>query len=65
MASNSQKTPTTKRKEQKALTLENFYKEKIQSTEETGDESKQETKPKTTHRPKKLKVLTSFPRAPI
>ena len=52
MASNSQKTPTTKRNKIKALTLENFYKEKIQSTEETGEEDKQATMPKTALPPK-------------
>ena len=52
MASDSQKTPTTKRNKKKALTLENFYKEKTQSTEETGEEGKQETLPKTAPPPK-------------
>ena len=29
------------------MTLDSFYKEKVQSTEETGEEDKQETSPKT------------------
>ena len=45
MASDSQKTPTTKRNKKKSLNLENFYKEKIQSMEETGEEDKQATMP--------------------
>ena len=52
MASDSQKNPTTKRNKKKALTLENFYKEKTQSTEETGEEGKQETLPQTAPPPK-------------
>ena len=47
MASDSQKTPTTKRNKRKALTPEKFYKEKFQSTEETGEEDKQATMAKT------------------
>lgn len=43
MASNSQKPPTTKRNKRKALTLKNFYKETIQSMEETGEEDKEAT----------------------
>ena len=46
MASNSQEIPTTKRNKRKAMTLENYYKEKIQSTEETGEEDKYATMPK-------------------
>ena len=45
IASNSQEIPTTKRNKRKVLTLENYYKEKIQSTEETGEEDKQTTMP--------------------
>ena len=46
MASYSQEIPTTKRNRRKLLTLENYYKEKIQSTEETGEEFKQAAMPK-------------------
>ena len=60
MASNSQKTPTTKRNKKKALTLENFYKEKIQSTEETGEEGKQETLHKTAPAPQNDKCSQAF-----
>ena len=47
MASNSQKTPTTKRNKRKTVTLHSFYKQKAQSYQETGEEGKQETLPKT------------------
>ena len=46
MASNAQEIPTTKRNKRKVLTLENYYKEKIQSSEETGEEDKQANIPK-------------------
>ena len=46
MASNSQKTPTTKSNKRKALTLENYYKNNILSRE-TGEDNKQATMPKT------------------
>ena len=46
MASDSQEIPTTKRNKRKVLTLGNYYKEKIQSTEETGEENKHVTMPK-------------------
>ena len=58
MASNSQKTPTTKRNKKKALILENFFKEKIQSTEETEEEDKQATT--LDHSPKNEKWSQAF-----
>ena len=60
MASDSQKTPTTKRNKKKALTLENCYKEKTQSTEETGEEGKQETLSKTAPSPQNEKCSQAF-----
>ena len=60
MASDSLKTPTTKRKKKKALTLENFYKEKVQSMEETGEEDKQATMPKTAPPPQIEKCSQAF-----
>ena len=60
MASNSQKTPNIKRNEKKSLTLENLYKEKIQSTEETGEEDKQATLPKTAPPPQIEKLSQAF-----
>ena len=53
MARDSQKTPITKRNKKKAMTHKKFYKEKTQSMEETGEEGKQETLPKTAPPPKK------------
>ena len=47
MASDSQKTPTTKRNKRKPITLDTFYKEKAHSTEEKGKEGRQESSPKT------------------
>ena len=46
MSRDAQEIPTTKRNKRKVLTLDNYYKEKIQSTKETGQEIKQaKTKP--------------------
>ena len=53
MARDSQEIPTTKRNKRKALTLENYYKEKIQSTEEAGEEDKHATMPKPPHQNQK------------
>ena len=46
MASNAQEIPTTKRNKRKVLTLDNYYRRKTQSTEETGEKDKQANIPK-------------------
>ena len=40
MASDAQEIPPTKRNKRKAQPLYNYYREKIQSTEETAEEDK-------------------------